>query len=479
MVKVLMASSEAAPFAKTGGLGDVAGSLPKYIIKNDVDIRVIMPLYKTIPQSLKKNIFYKTNFFVNLGWRRQHCGIYECIYNGVRFYFIDNEYYFGRDRIYGYMDDSECFAYFCRAVLEALPYLDFIPDIIHCNDWQTGMIPVLLKAKYCSIGLYKKIHTLFTIHNLKYQGIFPKSILGDILELGDEYFTYDKLEFYGSVSFMKGALVYSDIINTVSPTYAYEIQYPYMGERLDGLLNARKKDLYGILNGLDYDEYNPETDKNIFANYDENNIAGKTADKLKLQEYSGLDVSADKPVIGIVSRLAYSKGLDLVINVFERLMDLDVQLVVLGVGDEAYEDFFKGASLKYKGKVSANIVFDNALAHKIYAGSDMFLMPSYFEPCGLGQIIALRYGSIPIVRETGGLVDTVLSYNEFTNEGNGFSFTNFNADDMLYTIKRALGFYHEKKIWNEIMRRAMGCDFSWDKSASIYVELYNKLISFN
>jgi glycogen/starch synthases, ADP-glucose type len=475
MLKVLMASSEGTPFIKTGGLADVIGSLPKALIKKGVDVRIIMPLYSGIPPKLREKLTFKKNIYVYVGIKREYSGIFECNVDGVTYYFIDNEYYFKRDGLYGFADDGERFAYFDRAVLEALPEIGFCPDIIHCHDWQAGMVPVLLSAQYRENDFYKNIKTLFTIHNLKFQGIFPKCILGDLFGLGDEYFTSDKLEFYGNVSFMKGGLVYSNIVNTVSPTYSYEIQNSYFGERMDGLLRARNHELYGILNGIDYDEYNPENDKCLYSNFNPEKIEGKRENKLKLQEELGLNISPDVPLIGLISRLTPQKGLDLIECVFDEIMSTKAQLVVLGTGDKVYEDLFKFAESRYGGRVSSNIRFDNSLAHRIYGGADMFLMPSQFEPCGLGQIIALRYGTLPIVRETGGLKDTVTPYNEFTGEGNGFSFANYNAHDMLYTIKRAVGLYSDKSIWGSIVENAMACDYSWNTSAQKYIDIYEKL----
>lgn len=476
MIKVLIVSSEGVPFAKTGGLGDVIGSLPKNLVKEGIDARVIIPMYKTIPAELRNKIKYKANINVKVGWRNQYCGILESTHNGVKFYFIDNEYYFGRDGLYGYMDDAERFTFFCRAVLEILPHIDFFPDIIHCNDWHSGMIPVFLKDKYCHQKPYRNIRTLFTIHNLQYQGIFPKSILSELLELSDEYFTSDKLEFHGNINFLKGGLVYSDLISTVSPTYANEIQYPYLGENLDGFLTARSHDISGILNGIDYDEYNPSEDPCIFSKYNMESLEKKAENKLMLQKQLGLDISEDIPLIGLVSRLVPPKGLDLITSVFNEIIDTGAEFVLLGTGDYQYESYFAEKARYYNKRVSANIMFDNTLAHRIYAGADMFLMPSRFEPCGLGQIIALRYGTVPIVHETGGLKDTIQPYNEFTGSGNGFSFSLFNEQDMLDAVKRAVGFYKNKSVWNKLMQSALSCDFSWGKSAKKYIEVYSSLV---
>jgi len=476
LLKVLFAASEAAPFVKTGGLGEVIGSLPVALRRQGVDARIILPKYKAIPPSLREGIRHIKHIYVKLGWRNQYCGIEESEYREVPAYFIDNEYYFGRDCVYGYSDDEvERFAFFCRSVLEVLPHIGFMPDVIHCHDWQTGAIPVLLEAHYRHNDFYKSIRTLFTIHNLRYQGIYDRKILSDLLDLGDEYFTPDKLEFYGNVNMLKGGLVYANLINTVSPTYAQEIQMPFFGERLDGLLRARKHQLFGILNGVDYDEYNPATDPLIFKNYDQDHLEHKVENKIKLQEQLGLYVREDVPMISIIVRLVAQKGLDLIAHVLDEILAMDIQLVVLGSGEWQYEDMFKNAAGRYPEKVSANIFYDNVLAHRIYAASDLFLMPSLYEPCGLAQLFSMRYGTIPIVRETGGLKDTVQPYNEFTGEGNGFSFTNYNAHDMLYTIKRAVSFYHNKEMWYGLMRRAMQCDYSWNRSAKEYIKLYQQL----
>lgn len=475
MTKVLFVSPEAAPFAKTGGLADVTGSLPAALLDKGVDARVILPLYGVIPQKFKDSMTYKKYIYVNVGWRNQYCGIFEAQYKGVKFYFLDNEYYFKRQGLYGYDDEAERFAYFCKAVLEAIPHLDFIPDIIHCNDWESGMVPVFLKCIYRDNDMYKNMRTLFTIHNLKYQGVFPKQILGDILGLEEEYYTPEKLEFHNGVSFIKGGLTFSDYITTVSPTYSCEIQEPYSGEGLDGLIRSRRGSLAGILNGIDYSEYDPSKDPFIFVNYSDRDIDGRHENKKRLQEMLNLDVSSRIPVIGIITRLVCQKGLDLVEQVLDDIISLGAELIVLGTGEGKYESMFTDAAFRHKRRISANIKFDDVLAHRIYAGSDIFLMPSKFEPCGLGQIIALRYGSVPLVRETGGLKDTICPFNEYTMEGNGFSFADYNAHDMLYTIKRAVDFYSKEDIWSGIAKKAMACDYSWDASASRYAKIYDAL----
>ncbi|PAB58790.1 glycogen synthase GlgA [Anaeromicrobium sediminis] len=475
MLKILYVASEAVPFIKTGGLADVAFSLPKALRKLDVDIRVIVPKYKEIKEQFTEKMKHLISFQVPVAWRRQHCGIDYLEYEGVPFYFVDNDYYFKRDGLYGHYDDGERFSYFCKAVLESMENIDFVPDVIHCNDWHTGMIPVLLNEHYKKYGKYDHIKTIFTIHNLKYQGVFPEEILEDVLGLGMEYYDENALEFYGGVSFMKGGIKYSNLVTTVSETYSNEIQYPFFGERLDGLLRHRKNDLHGLVNGIDYDIYDPSKDENIFEKFSFNSIEKKQENKIRLQENLNLPKRKDVPMISMVCRLANMKGLDLVLHILEDLLCEDVQLVILGTGDEHYESKLKEIEHKYPEKLSANILFDEGLAHKIYAASDTFLMPSLFEPCGLGQLIALRYGSVPIVRETGGLNDTIKSFSEYTGEGNGFSFTNYNAHDMLYTIKTALKLYRNNETWEKIVKNAMSEDYSWNNSANTYKKLYHKI----
>lgn len=475
-MKVLFVASEAHPFIKTGGLGDVAYALPKTLRSLGVDVRVIIPKYGTMANSFKEKLRTLSTFNVPVGWRNQYGGLQYLEYEGIPYYFIDNEYYFKRPASYGYYDDGERFSYFCRAVLEAIDTMDnFTPDIIHCNDWHTGMIIPIMKEHFSWKNNYKNIRTIFTIHNLQYQGVFSKEILGELLALGDEYFTEEKLKYYDGVSFMKGGLNFADKITTVSNTYAEEIKTAFYGEGLHGLLCARSNDLSGIVNGIDTTMYDPRKDKEISFNYDENNIENKLLNKTKLQEQLNLPVNKDIPMIGMVTRLASQKGIDLISCLLEEILQLNIQLVILGTGEPTYEDMFRYYAGKYPDKLSANMCFNNELAKKIYAGSDLFLMPSLFEPCGIGQLIALRYGTLPIVRETGGLKDTVISFNEVTGEGNGFSFSNYNAHDMLYTIKRAVSFYENKPVFNKLIKRALTEDNSWYISAKKYIELYSSL----
>ncbi|MCM2982797.1 glycogen synthase GlgA [Niallia circulans] len=477
-MKVLFAVSECVPFIKSGGLADVAGSLPKELKKQGTDVAVIMPKYQDIPAHLLANVKKRCYFFVQVGWRNQYCGIEELEVDGITFYFIDNEWYFKRSGLYGYGDDGERFAFFNRAVLESLPYLTDYPDIIHCHDWHTAMIPFLLDVDYKWKKEYSNIKTVFTIHNLQFQGILPREVLGDLFNLNDYYFTTNNLEFYGNVNLMKGGLIAADKITTVSPTYKNEIQTEYYGEKLNNVLKQREKDLYGIINGIDEETYNPETDPVIAANYTVTSLDKKQENKRFIQKKFGLKEDVGIPIICMITRLTSQKGLELVRHIFHEIMEEDVQFLVLGTGDPEFENFFREMEYTYSDKCKAYIGFDENLAHQMYAGADLFLMPSKFEPCGLGQLIALRYGNIPIVRETGGLNDTVFSYNEWTEEGNGFSFTNFNAHDMLYTIRRGIHFYkEEKEVWHKLMKNAMSMDNSWAQSAFKYNQLYAELIS--
>ncbi|GIP37387.1 glycogen synthase [Paenibacillus sp. J31TS4] len=475
-MKILFAASEAVPFVKTGGLADVIGSLPQALKELGHDVRVILPKYEDIPESYRDGMTLLDSFTVPVGWRNQYCGVEQLELEGVVYYFIDNEFYFRRKGIYGYGDDAERFVFFSRAVADAIPRLGFLPDIVHCNDWQTGLVPFCLKVHHGHQEEYARIRTVFTIHNLKYQGRFNRGLLQDLLGVGDEYFTADKLEFYGDGSCMKGGLVYSDAVTTVSPTYAEEIRTRAFGEGLDGMLRARGDDLLGILNGIDAADYDPMKDPNLAVPY-RNSMAKKRLNKSRLQEEVGLPVREDVPLIGIVSRLVEQKGFDLIACVLDDILRLDVQLVVLGTGDRTYEELFRDAAGRYPDKLSANIRFHEPLSRRIYAGSDLFLMPSLFEPCGLGQLIALRYKAAPIVRETGGLKDTVQAFDELTGQGNGFSFANYNAHDMLYTIERAVKLYQDPKLWATLADNMGRKDFSWRRSAQQYASMYGKLLA--
>ena len=477
-MKILFAASECVPFVKTGGLADVVGALAPVLARKGHDVRVILPKYGMMAEEYRQQLRHVTDFYVKLGWRHQYCGIEALERQGVTFYFVDNEYYFKRNYIYGLGgDEYERFGFFCRAVLDALPRLDFQPDVIHAHDWQSGMVPALLRIQYDQADFYRNIRTVYTIHNLQYQGVFGIEQVKDVLELPDDVFTNDKLECFGCANFMKAALVYADEITTVSPSYAEEIQTAYYGERLDGLLRARRNSLSGVLNGIDMQEYDPAADPLIPAHYSAQDLSGRTQCKAALQQSLGLTVDPSMPIIGMVGRLSSQKGLDLVDHVIGQIMEENVQLVVLGMGESRYVNLFSWAEQQYPGRVAARFQMDHQLAHRIYAGADMFLMPSQFEPCGLSQMIALRYGCVPIVRETGGLRDTVLSYNHYNNAGNGFTFFNYNAHDMLFTIRRALRYYHEHPdVWRELQSRGMNGDYSWNASAETYLSLYMSIL---
>ena len=478
-MKILFVASESHPFIKTGGLGDVIGALPVSLKELGADVRVVIPNYRDIKEDIKNNLKYIDNFYVNVGWRKQYCGILQYEYEGVKFYLIDNEYYFKREGLYGYYDDGEKFAFFSRAVLELLKYIDWTPDILHCNDWQTSMVPVLHKLEYINKEKFKNIKTVLSIHNLFFKGMFSPEVLPELFGYDYEAFLNGSLEHNGAVSFLKGGINYSDKVTTVSKTYAEEIKTPEYGEQLDGLLRYRGDYLEGIVNGIDYKEYDPENDNYISFKYDYKTLDNKALNKEELQKELNLPVNKDIPMIGLVSRLTHQKGCDLIIKILDELLKEDVQIVILGTGDYMYEESFKSFSARYPSKLSANIRFSNELAHKIYAASDMFLMPSLFEPCGLGQLIALRYGSIPIVRETGGLKDTVSPYNEYEESGNGFGFRNYSHEELLNISKYALSIFRDKDRWNKIVKHAMDSDNSWGKSAREYMRIYEKLISSN
>jgi starch synthase len=479
MKNILFIASEAVPFIKTGGLADVVGSLPKYFDKTQYDVRVMLPKYACIPWEFREKMVYKTCFYIDLNWRNQYVGVFEYEYNDIIYYFIDNEFYFSGSKPYSWIhEDIEKFAFFSKAALSAIPVIDFKPDIIHCHDWQTGLIPVYLKERFAAGEIYQDVKTIMTIHNLKFQGVWDLNKVKDITGLSDYYFTSDKLEAYHDANYLKGGIVYADCVTTVSATYAEEIKTPFYGEHLDGLMNARSNCLSGIVNGIDYEIYDPETDASLYANYNQSNFRKeKIKNKIALQKELGLQQDKHKFMIGIVSRLTDQKGLDLVAYVMDQICAEDVQLVVLGTGDEKYENMFRHFDWKYNDRVSANIYYSEEMSHKIYAACDAFLMPSLFEPCGLSQLISLRYGTVPIVRETGGLKDTVESYNEYEKTGTGFSFANYNAHEMLGIINYAKSvYYHHKRDWNKIVDRGMEADFSWKNSAVKYEQLYNSLL---
>ena len=473
-MKVLYAVSEAKPFIASGGLADVAGSLPVALRRRLIGCRLVMPMYEGIPEEYKNEMRFITHITVPVAWRRQYCGIFELKYQGVICYFIDNQYYFKRQGIYGHYDDAERFAFFSRAVLEMIPYIDFKPDVIHCNDWQPALVPVYYSKYYATREGFENIKTVFTIHNIQYQGKYGREILGDVAGFSED--DVSLLENDGCINFMKGAIECSNVVTTVSPSYAQEILNPWYAYGLDSILNARKYKIHGILNGIDTVSNDPATDKALPANFDVNHIEGKAKCKAALQKEMGLPVRADVPLIGVVSRLVSHKGFDLIKCVLdEMLSDSDVQMVVLGSGEWQYESFFSEAAQRYPDKLAVKLGFIPALASRIYGGSDMFLMPSKSEPCGLSQMFALRYGSVPIVRATGGLKDSVTD-SGILGEGNGFVFEDYNAHEMLHTVRRAIDGYADRDGWAILRRRAMECDFSWGRSANEYIKLYKQLI---
>ena len=480
MKKILFAASDGVPFVKTGGLADVVGSLPKCIDSKYFDVRVILPKYTCIRQEMKEKISFIANFYMDFNWQNVYVGIEEATVDGVHYYFIDNEHYFGGSK--PYCDDPcyeiEKFVFFSKAVLSALPIIGFQPDVIHCHDWQTGLIPVYFKERFRGDLFFAGMKSVMTIHNLKFQGKWDVKTVQSITGLPNYYFTSDKLEAYKDANLLKGGIVFADAVTTVSKTYAEEIKTKFYGEGLDGLLRARSNDLRGIVNGIDYTEFDPEHDKFIINKYNAVNFRKeKVKNKLALQEELGLVKGENKMMIGLISRLTDQKGLDLVAYVMDELCWDDIQLVILGTGEERYENMFRHYDWKYQDKVSANIYYSEILSHKIYAASDAFLMPSLFEPCGLSQLMSLRYGTIPIVRETGGLKDTVVPYNEYESSGTGFSFVNYNAHEMLRTIRYAEHIdYDKKREWNKLVDRAMAADFSWNVSAVKYQEMYDWLI---
>ena len=479
--KILFVTSEAVPFIKTGGLADVAGTLPKYFDREKYDVRVILPKYASMKGEWKDKLQYRTHFEMQLAWRNMYVGVLETEIDGIPFYFIDNEYYFSGG--WPYEDirwDIEKFAFFSRAVLSALPSIDFRPDIIHCHDWQAALVPVYLNDAFQSNPFYQNIKTIMTIHNLRFQGIYDKNIIRDIIGISDSYFAPDKLEAYGDVNLLKGGIVYADRVTTVSETYAEEIKTEFYGEKLDKLLQARSNVLTGIVNGIDYNIFNPETDIHLPYKFNKETVTTeKVKNKVELQRQLGLREDPNVMMIGIVSRLTDQKGFDLIECVLDEICQDEVQIVALGTGEERYENMFRYYAWKYPGKVSANIYYSDELSHKIYGSCDAFLMPSLFEPCGLSQIMSLRYGTVPIVRETGGLKDTVIPFNEFENSGTGFGFRNYNAHEMMATVRYAERiFYDQKDQWNDLVKRAMKVDFSWNASAEKYEILYDHMLGW-
>ena len=470
--KIVFLGSEAAPFIATGGLADVMGSLPKALAKNkNNEVSVILPLYGSVNADLRKNFKFIMDFRVSVSWRLQYAGVFYYKHEGVNFYFIDNEYYFKREgNIYGFYDDAERFAYFSRAALDAIARLDIYPDVLHCNDWQTAASIVYLKGMYYGDENFRKIKTLFTIHNIEYQGIFGMDTYGDVFGFPDSI--RDFVEYNGNVNLMKAAIEMSDLVSTVSPTYAQEIKHAYFAHGLEDIINKNSHKLYGILNGIDIDYYNPETDKYLFANFSAKDVSGKAICKKELQKMLNLPEREDVPIIAVISRLVSHKGLDLLRGVIESLLSQDVQVVILGKGETSYENFFTHIANCYKGKCVTIIAYNQDLSRKIYSGADIFLMPSKMEPCGLSQMIASRYGTVPVVRETGGLNDSIKAYTGV--KGNGFTFHDYNAHDMLYVINDAIRTFKDKDAWADVQSRAMNTDFSWKVQAGEYEELYRK-----
>ncbi len=477
-MKVLFAASEAFPFCKTGGLADVAGSLPVSLAENGDQVAVILPLYDRIPQQWRERMVYRSYIYVDVAWRHQYCGIFVMEYRGVTWYFVDNEHYFRRGRLYGEYDDGERFAFFSKAVVDLLPSLDWMPEVIHCNDWQTALIPVYLRDVATRWEAVRGIKTVFTIHNIEYQGRFGPNTVSDLFGLHEGWWNDGTLRMDGDVNLMKAAMLVSDAVTTVSPTYAAQLHDDYYAHGMASIVNAIGGKLHGVLNGIDMARYDPRQDKNLVCRYSEKSLCEKGKNKLALQKKMGLAEKSDTPILAMVSRLVAHKGLDLVCAMLERFMEKDVQFVVLGKGDAGYEDFFRRAQQRYPGRVSVYLGYSEELAMQIYGGSDLFLMPSKSEPCGLSQMIAMRYGTVPIVRETGGLKDTVRAYEACSGAGNGFSFANYNAGDMCHVICEAIDLYHnDKKAYRLLQTRGMTGDFSWTRSAQAYHDIYQSICS--
>ncbi len=469
-MKVLFVTSESAPFAKTGGLGDVSAALPAALAAKRVAVRVMMPLYGSIAESWRSKMRFVKYTYVSLGWRNVYCGLFELKHQDVTYYFLDNEYYFRRDDLYGHFDDGERFAFFSKAVVSMLPELGWVPDVLHCNDWQTALIPLYLRE---FPPLQPVPGTIFTIHNIEYQGRYSADLLGDLFGLPESYFNGGTLEFNGGLNLMKGAIELSDAVTTVSPTYARELQYSFYAMGLEGVISAQRDKTHGILNGIDMTVYNPETDDNLACPYSAEKPEGKRANKLELQKILGLRVNPGIPIVGIISRLVPHKGIDLVEQALDAIMDLDLQFAVIGRGDWRFEELFRRMQRTYPGRFSSSIMYNESLAMQVYAGSDILLMPSRAEPCGLSQMIAMRYGTVPVVRETGGLKDTVSAYKPESGAGRGFTFANYTAGDMLNALKQAVSLYdRDAGAWNALSVHDMGIDFSWKASAQQYLTLY-------
>ena len=476
-MKILYVTSEAAPFCKTGGLADVAGSLPQALADHGEEVAVILPLYSQISHKWKEQMTFRGNIYVDLAWRHEYCGMFSLKYQGVTWYFVDNERYFNRPQLYGEYDDGERFAFFCRAVMELLPSMDWMPEIIHCNDWQTALLPIYIKDAGMRWDAVRPIRCMFTIHNIEYQGQFGDSTVVDLFGLDYGWYAGGTLEMNGCVNLLKGALISSDIVTTVSPTYARQLHYDYYANGMASVIDMVDGKLHGILNGIDVKSYDPAKDTALAENYTAKNPAGKAACKAALQRKLGLEVDPDIPVLAFVGRLVNHKGMDMIREVFDGIMSQGIQLVILGTGDQEYEHFFRWEQERYPGRMSAQIAFSDELARQVYAGADLFLMPSKSEPCGLSQMIAMRYGAVPIVRQTGGLADTVHSCQVGQWDGNGFVFANYNAYDMLYTISQAVALYHGDRWGFDIVRkRGMTGNFSWKGSAKAYRKLYASVL---
>ena len=473
--KILFVASEAAPFLTTGGLGEVIGALPKSLCNagKSLDVRVVLPLYEQITQKFKDSLEFLKKIYVDLAWRHQYCGIFAAKSENVTYYFIDNEYYFKRQGSYGYFDDGERYAFFCRAILDMLKVIDFIPDIIHAHDWQAALVPIYLATSCMGKPEFKNIKTVFTIHNMQYQGIYSMDILEDVFDIS--YAHKHILEFDGMINLMKGAMICANIISTVSPTYAKEIRDPEYARGLESVTNMQAGKLRGILNGIDTHSYDPKNDPTIFCGYDSSHLENKLENKLGLQSLLGLQKNENVPLIAMITRLVDQKGMDLVLTSMDELAKLPLQLVVLGNGDRWYESCFKNFCGYFPDRISVNLSFDHELSKKIYAGADMFLMPSKFEPCGLGQMMAARYGAVPIVRATGGLKDSIVPYDREADLGNGFSFESYSREAMMEALKAALTAYENKDEWQRLVGRAMDSDFGWEKSALEYIEMYKDM----
>ena len=475
-MRVLYVTSECVPFCKTGGLADVAGSLPQALAAGGDEVAVILPLYQTVAEKYIEDLEFVKYIYVTLAWRSVYCGLFRCYRDGVTYYFIDNEHYFARPDLYGYYDDGERFAYFSRAVVSLLTHLDFMPEVIHCNDWQTALVPIYLSDDAVRWDVLRSIRTVFTVHNIEYQGRYGRETLEDLFGLPSGWYDGGTLAFSGDVNLLKGALLTSDAVTTVSPTYAQELKYSYYAHGMEGVMNMCDWKLHGVLNGIDMQRYDPRYDRNLACNYSVEDLSGKAECKAALQREMGLREEPNIPIVAVISRLVSHKGFDLICEALDGMMDIGIQMVVLGTGDWQYEEFFSNAQYRFPGMLAARIEYNEATSMRIYSGADLFLMPSRSEPCGLSQMIAMRYGTLPIVRETGGLKDTVHPYEEWCCGGNGFTFANYNAGDMWYVVREAANlFWNDKEAFRTLQERAMTDDFSWTHSAQEYHRIYEQI----